>query len=203
MKINIHLIDKGCLKTSKTVTDIYAGSINGKEFRVQVDSMLPPYFQAWERTPGGLNAAQLNEEEKDEILAAVELPLQDCPECDGWAENKNGNLCASCEGTGEVEGSMKKNRIQILTWRGYGDDEASTDHAVYGADEEDDLYVNTVKWYCEDNGLSFEEMMDGHRSTYEGEGYAVYTDADHLFQDGQVIEGQNGRKFRITIEEVL
>lgn len=96
---------------------------------------------------------------------------------------------------GEIAGvrqkrrTARKNRIQILNWRSYGDDESFCYFKVFSADDKRTCQTIVQKEY----DVRFDGM--------EGSGHA-YTNDDIVIEDGDVWTATDGCKYRINITGV-
>lgn len=84
---------------------------------------------------------------------------------------------------------MSKNRLLIMTWRKYGDDDDSVTVDAVAADEEFDLKDSVAEEY----GL---DVLDGD----ERPGCIIITGRETV-EDGEILE-HGDRRFRILIEEI-
>lgn len=108
----------------------------------------------------------------------------------------------------EVVGAPKQKqdppaRLQIVNWRGYGDDESYVFTVATGSGDDTKAVELVTKQYCEDKEVSIEEFEAlKDQDEAETKGLAVYINDEMEFHDGQEIEGHGGKKFRIRIEEL-
>lgn len=93
---------------------------------------------------------------------------------------------------------MASNRIQILNWRQYGDDESYCYVGVVAADDSADCRAEIQAQVDEDAN---EEDFEGAEERGDWE-HVIYYNDDIDIWDGEVLEGTNGRKFLVTITEV-
>lgn len=84
---------------------------------------------------------------------------------------------------------MSKNRLLIMTWRKYGDDDDSVTVSAVAADEDFDLKESVAEEYGMD-------ILDGD----EKPGCIIITGRESV-EDGQIMQHGN-RRFRILIEEM-
>lgn len=98
------------------------------------------------------------------------------------------------------EKTAPRPRIQVLTWREYGDDESTTRIDAYSGDDKTDTWEDQVK-----PSLLRENQIDSDpedENEDEGDISDIATvDSDIAIHDGDIIE-TNGRKFKVTITEV-
>lgn len=91
---------------------------------------------------------------------------------------------------------MPANRIEVIQWREHGDDEDGLEVFVFGADQQiDDLLPLLREIHSIETPPAIGEWDEGVPGT-------IYSENHRVFADGQVIEGNNGRKFRINITEL-
>jgi len=87
------------------------------------------------------------------------------------------------------------NRIQVVNWRGHGDDEAYAFTTVIAAGDPTDASELIRAQYCEDHDIDLGELD-------EEVGHAAYVNDDISFYDGEEIDCHGGKRFRIRIEEI-
>lgn len=88
---------------------------------------------------------------------------------------------------------MSKNRIQVLQWREYGDDEDCLSILAFAGDDDRDL---------RDIEAEAHELVitDENDDCPDGQGMFMVTEGVTIV-DGEIFEN-NGRRFRILIEEI-
>jgi hypothetical protein len=91
-----------------------------------------------------------------------------------------------------------KNRIQIINWRRHGDDENYVLMAVFAADQEG----NAIELAQDQVDPDYDWTQAEGAEEREDYAHVIYVNDDFEIVDGEVIRN-NGRAFRITIEEVL
>ena len=89
--------------------------------------------------------------------------------------------------------SKNKNRLQIVNWREYGDDESSVEMAIYG--RHDPGYL-VEKIEAERQQQSGEQLFP-----IDGGELSFYVNDNIVIEDGQILDNGDG-KYRIRIEKI-
>ena len=95
---------------------------------------------------------------------------------------------------------MAVNRLQIIEWREHGADEDTLEMYVLGADQPDITKSDIRKKY--DIEVEGDPDAEDWEEPYDGSPGTIYCPNEIEITDGQELAGENGRKFRIRIEEV-
>jgi hypothetical protein len=89
--------------------------------------------------------------------------------------------------------AKNKNRLQIVNWREYGDDESFVKIAVFGRDDPGDL--------VEDIEARRQAQSGGKLPAIDGGELSFYVNDDIVIEDGRIWEALDG-KYRIRIEKL-
>ncbi|MBO0695832.1 MAG: hypothetical protein J2P56_06985 [Verrucomicrobia bacterium] len=91
-----------------------------------------------------------------------------------------------------------KNRIDIENWRKHGDNENYIYMGVFAADDNTTSQEEIQKQVDEDYDWDQDDDDAERRGDYA---HVIYYNDSFTIEDGDILE-HNGRKFRVSIEEV-
>ena len=89
----------------------------------------------------------------------------------------------------------KKNRIAIINWRGYRDDESYCKVQAFAKGDRTSLLKIIEKEYRADNNLAVNHPLN------KDEVYGYYVNDDLEIVDGETFETPDGRTLRVTITD--